>query len=63
MEISNPRYNAHGTIDVTINHPNFGIIDFTASPSDREDHGRQIYSKAVSGDYGEITEYTAPEVT
>jgi hypothetical protein len=45
-----------------------GIIDgqkllFYASPYDKMDYGREIYNKAIRGEYGEIGEYTAsPDV-
>jgi hypothetical protein len=45
-----------------------GIINgqkllFYASPYDRMDYGREIYNKAIRGEYGEIGEYTAsPDV-
>lgn len=44
IEYRNPRYTAHGTIDVEINHPEFGWIPFTADPNDVEPHGRQIFA-------------------
>ena len=44
IEYRNPVYNANGTIDVEINHPDFGWIPFTASPDDPEPHGRQIFT-------------------
>ena len=44
MEIRNPVYNAFGTIDCEINHPQFGWIPFTASPDDRPD----IYDAALA---------------
>ena len=44
VEYRNPAYNENGTIDVEINHPDFGWIPFTASPDDVEPHGRQIFT-------------------
>ena len=43
IEYRNPTYNENGTIDVEINHPDFGWIPFTASADDCEPHGRQIF--------------------
>lgn len=54
MEIRNPRYNIHGTVDCEINHPVFGWIPFTASPNDPEEHGRAIYQEVISGNAGSI---------
>ena len=57
IEYSNPRYTAAGTIDVDINHPDFGWIPFTADPDDVEPHGRQIFEDLKD----EATPYTPPE--
>ena len=34
MDFRNPAYNAYGTIDCEINHPQYGWIPFTADPND-----------------------------
>lgn len=34
---------------------------FTSSPKDVEDVGREIYTRAVFGEYGEVKPYVAPE--
>lgn len=34
MQFYNPQYNANGTIDSEIDHPDFGRIPFTADPND-----------------------------
>lgn len=46
MEIRSAKYNADGTIDCEIDHPDFGRIPFTASPDDVEPHGREIFDIA-----------------
>lgn len=46
MEYRNPQYNASGTIDMEINHPQFGWIPFTASPDDVEEHSRDLFAAA-----------------
>jgi len=33
---------------------------FSASPNDPEEHGREIYSRIVSGEFGAISPYIAP---
>lgn len=58
IEYKNPVYNENGTIDVDINHPDFGWIPFTASPDDLELHGRQIFSDLKD----EAAPYTPTEV-
>tara|TARA_Y100000593_G_scaffold91391_2_gene180036 strand:+ start:826 stop:1011 length:186 start_codon:yes stop_codon:yes gene_type:complete len=57
IKYKNPAYNANGTIDVDINHPDFGWIPFTASPDDVEPHGRQMFEDLKS----EAVEYVPPE--
>lgn len=61
MDISNPKFNIDGSIDVDIDHPRMGLIPFTASPDDCELHGRLIFEKAEAGDYGPVAEYIEPE--
>lgn len=60
MEVRSIRYNNSGCIDCEINHKDYGWIPFTASPDDTEKFGADLYSKLVSGEYGEIAE--APPV-
>jgi hypothetical protein len=48
MEIRNIQFNAFGTIDCEIDHPEYGWIPFTASPDDVEEHGRLIYDAALA---------------
>lgn len=57
MQYRNPRFNAQGSIDVEINHPDFGWITFTASPDDPEEHGRQIFEDLRD----EAAPYVPPE--
>ncbi|WP_108644610.1 DUF4145 domain-containing protein [Fuscovulum blasticum] len=35
-------------------------LPFTASPNDPETHGREIFSRCVSGEFGEIRPYSRP---
>lgn len=46
--IRNPVFNAYGTIDCEVEHPQFGWIPFTASLDDVEKHGRDIYEVAFT---------------
>lgn len=61
LQITNPKYNADGTIDCTWHHPTHGIIPFTASPNDCEAHGRFLFAQLVAGEYGAVAPYVAPE--
>jgi len=38
-------------------------LPFTASPTDQELHGRDIYARALAGEYGPISPYIAPPPT
>lgn len=58
IEFRNPAFNAAGTIDVEIKHPQLGWIPFTASPDDNTDYGPAIYDEAIQGD---VAEYVPPE--
>jgi len=58
IEFRNPAFNAAGTIDVEIAHPQFGWIPFTASPDDSTEYGPSIYAEAIQGD---VAEYVPPE--
>ena len=48
LEWKNPIYNRIGTIDVDINHPDFGWIPFTASPDDPMAYGKDIYEHVLA---------------
>ena len=61
MQVKNLSYNSVGTIDLEIEHPTYGWIPFTSSPDDNEPLGKELYAKAVAGDYGDIQPYVEPE--
>ena len=46
MNYTNPAFNANGTIDMEVDHPVYGLIPFTASPDDPEEHGRLLFADA-----------------
>lgn len=58
MEFRNPKYNAAGTIDVEINHPQFGWIPFSASSDDDTVYGPAIFAEASAG---VVEPYVPPE--
>lgn len=58
MEWRNAKHNAHGTIDLEINHPIYGWLPFTATPDDPEHHGRDLYAAALAS--GEVAAYVPP---
>jgi hypothetical protein len=62
MQAKNPKFvNAGKTlIDLIVTHPIFGEIPFTASPDDVEDHGRDLFARAVAGEFGPVADYVPP---
>jgi hypothetical protein len=62
MQARNPKRTASVSIDLEIDHPQYGWIPFTASPDDVEPMGRELYEQAVAGDFGPVAEYVAPPV-
>ena len=63
MDARNPKYNANGSIDLEIGHPEFGWTPFTASANDVEEHGVAIFNAAENGDFGTVQPYVAPVPT
>ncbi|EBX3143175.1 hypothetical protein DRT30_22740 [Salmonella enterica subsp. enterica serovar Ealing] len=64
-KITNPVFsNETGTmIDITCDIKGIGEgVVFTASETDVMSYGRELYHKALNGDYGEIAPYVAPEI-
>lgn len=53
-------YTALGDVDMLIEHPEFGVIPFTASPNDPEDYGRGMFARAKAGEFGPIAAYVDP---
>ena len=43
--------------EVNFSHLQEEYVPFTASPDDSEDHVKQIYTRAINGEFGEIKEY------
>jgi len=50
-------YNAHGTVDMEIDHAQYGWIPFTANSNDTEQLGRDLYAAAIAGTLGAIAPY------
>lgn len=62
IEVRNPSYNQDCTVDIEIDHPDYGWIPFTASPYDGAAHGREFFIRAIDGQYGDITPYTGEDI-
>jgi len=59
--VTNPRYaNAARTaIDVIVFFPHLkDPVPFTAAQDDTEEHGREIFNRAIAGDFGAIAGHT-----
>lgn len=41
--------NDNGTFNLQIKHPVWGWVEFTASPNDEAQHGRDIYAMITAG--------------
>ncbi len=54
---------AHTQITLLGTHPEFGEIPFTADSNDSEAHGRDLFARAVAGEFGAVAEYVAPVKT
>lgn len=62
IRVRNLKYNALGTIDCEVKHETLGWIPFTASDTDTEQSGRDIFAKAVAGEYGKVEKVDPAEV-
>lgn len=62
--VTHVRYsNAAGTsidMDVVFDHIGPDPIPFTAMPTDEFKHGRELFERAVAGDFGPVAPYVAP---
>ncbi|HDX8597139.1 TPA: tail fiber assembly protein [Aeromonas dhakensis] len=63
---ANPRHFAGDqesiTLDVRFSHLE-EVVEFTARRDDAERHGRELYSRAVFGEFGEVKVITPPPPT
>jgi len=46
--------------EVNFHHLQEQYVQFTAIPTDTEVYGKEIYIRAINGEFGEIKEYVAP---
>lgn len=60
MNIRNLKYTADGRIDCEIEHAVYGWVPFTASESDPEAHGRELFTRAAAGEFGPVAVWVAP---
>lgn len=56
-----PQHTGTGGIDLVVTFDGVnGEIPFHAHPSDTEKHGRELYTRALSGEFGPVLPYVAP---
>lgn len=55
-----PRRTEHGGVDLRVDFEGIGEIPFHAHPEDTEAHGRELYTRALAGEFGEVEPYAAP---
>lgn len=63
MNAKEPKFTKSGDIDLLVEHPVHGWIPFTASPNDCEEHGRELFTQAKAGEFGEVAAYVEPELS
>lgn len=60
---NNPKWvdQAHTSIELIVHFEEIGQeVPFHATPNDTEEHGRDIYTRAIAGEFGSIAEWTPP---
>lgn len=56
-----PRYTALGFVELVAKFPWLNEeVSFCASPNDSEAHGRDLFARAIAGEFGPIAAYVAP---
>jgi len=50
----------HTGVRMVVTFDHCGTGPFTAADHDTEPHGRELYARAIAGDFGPIAEYVAP---
>ena len=53
----------HSSIECEVMFDNITSEEWTpfgANPNDHYEHGREIFARAVAGEFGEVAEYVAP---
>lgn len=49
-------------LNCAVDFVGIGPVNFTASEDDSEAHSREIFARAVAGDFGEVQAYIAPPI-
>ena len=57
-----PQRTANGGIDLMVTFEGIGEVPFHATPHDSEVHGRELYTRAMLGEFGPVVPYQAPTI-
>jgi len=62
LSAKNPKWvdAEHTRLDLRVTFDNIPEHTFTADPNDCEAHGRDIFAKALAGEFGPVAEYEPP---
>ena len=63
LSVRNPQATKDGGVDLEIEHSVYGWVPFHAVENDSEAHGRELYQRAMAGDFGPVSPYFEPELT
>lgn len=63
MDARNPKYNADGSSDLEIEHPDFGWLPLRHLLMNPEEFGRTMHTQVLAGAFGTISPYVAPQPT
>ncbi|NCC35607.1 MAG: DUF4376 domain-containing protein [Chloroflexia bacterium] len=58
-----PQRTASGGIELMVTFEGVGEVPFHATPTDSEAHGRELYTRAMIGEFGDVAPYTPPVVS
>lgn len=59
-----PKITSNGSVELVATFPWIGgEVKFIASPNDSEQHGRDLYARAIAGEFGTVEPYIAPALT
>jgi hypothetical protein len=59
LQWGNPEH-TYINMNVTFEHTGDDLLPFTANQNDTEAHGKDIFNRAVSGEWGSIADYVEP---
>lgn len=65
MKARNPQFSTDdgNVVNLEIEHALYGWVPFSATPSDAAQLGRDLFARALAGDFGPIAQYAGPSQT